>query len=53
MWHKIQRSVGLNDHMVSQFDKILVGANLQTLSCIIYKPQVFAISIAGDGSTHF
>jgi hypothetical protein len=33
--------------------RVLVGANLQTLSRILSKPQVFAFSIAGDGSTHF
>ena len=44
---------GLNDHMVSQFVRVVVGSNLQTISHILCRRQVFAFSIAGDGSTHF
>ena len=50
---KNPKLVGLNDHMVSQFARILVGANLQMISDILSAPHVFAFSIAGDGSTHF
>jgi hypothetical protein len=50
---KNPKLVGLNDHMVSQFVRVLVGANLQTISNILSKRQMFAFSIAGDGSTHF
>ena len=50
---KNPKLVGLNEHMLSQFVRVIDGANLQTLSSILSKPQVFAFLIAEDGSTHF
>jgi hypothetical protein len=44
---------GLHDHMVSQFVRVIVGSNLQTISHILSRRQMFVFSIAGDGSTHF
>ncbi len=45
--------MGLNDHMVSQFVRVLVVVNLQMISEILSQPRVFAFSIMGDGSTHY
>ena len=50
---KNPKLVGLNDHMVSQFVRVLVGANLQTISNILSGREVFAFSIAGDDSAHY
>jgi hypothetical protein len=50
---KNARLAGLNDHMLGQFVRILVAANLNTFSTVLSQPQVWAFSIAGDGSTHW
>jgi hypothetical protein len=39
--------------MLGQFVRILVAANLNTFSTVLSQPQVWAFSIAGDGSTHW
>ena len=44
---------GLNDHMVGQFVRILVGVNLNTISNILVDADVWCFSIAADCSTHF
>jgi hypothetical protein len=55
--HRVQmknpKLMGLNNHMVSQFVRVLVVANLKMISEILSQPCVFAFSIAGDGSTHY
>jgi hypothetical protein len=43
---------GLNDHIVGQYIRVLVGANLQVMMDILKTDKVWAFSIAGDGSTH-
>jgi hypothetical protein len=48
---KNPKLAGLNDHMVGQFVRILVGANLQTMANILSDPSVWSFALAGDGST--
>jgi hypothetical protein len=50
---KNARLAGLNEHIVRQFVRILVAVNLNTISNVLSQPQVWAFSIAGDGSTHW
>jgi hypothetical protein len=50
---KIPKLMGLHDHMVSQFVRVLVVANLQMIYEILSQPRVFTFSITGDGSTHY
>jgi hypothetical protein len=50
---KNPRLAGLNDHKVGQFVRILVAVNLNTISNVLSQPQVWASSIAGDGSNHW
>jgi hypothetical protein len=50
---KNPKLMGLNNHMVSQFVRILVVANLQMIFKILSQPRVFAFSIVGGSSTHY
>jgi hypothetical protein len=49
---KNPKLAGLNDHMVGQFVRILVGGNLQIMADILSNPSVWSFALAGDGSTH-
>ncbi|PTQ32361.1 hypothetical protein MARPO_0099s0002, partial [Marchantia polymorpha] len=44
---------GISDHIVSQFVRILVAVDLQFLSKILSRSDVWAFLIACDGSSHF
>ncbi|CAM6061016.1 unnamed protein product [Sphagnum tenellum] len=43
---------GLNNHMVSQFVRVLLVVSLQIISDVIMDPTVWAFSLAVDASTH-
>ena len=43
---------GINDHMVSQFARVIVAVTLQMISDILSDPAVWAFSLAADSSTH-
>lgn len=43
---------GLNDHMVSQFVRVLLAVALQIISNILMDPNIWAFSLAADASTH-
>ncbi|KAH9558973.1 hypothetical protein CY35_06G035100 [Sphagnum magellanicum] len=43
---------GLNDHEVGKMVRVNVGSNLQVLSDVLNDDEVWAFSLAGDGSTH-
>ena len=44
--------VGLNDNLVSKYVRVGVAINLQRISDVLKSQQVWAFSLAGDGSTH-
>ncbi len=44
--------VGLKNHEVGKMVRVNVGANLQVLSDVLNHHDVWAFSLAGDGSTH-
>lgn len=44
---------GISDHMVLQFVRVIVAVDLQFLSKILSRSDVWAFSIACDGSSHF
>jgi hypothetical protein len=50
---KIAKLSGLNDRMVGQFVRIIVGVSLQIISKVLSSPSVWAFSLAGDTSNHF
>jgi hypothetical protein len=43
---------GVNDFIVSQYVRVLVGTSLQHIADLLDHDSVWAISLAGDGSTH-
>ena len=43
---------GANNFIVSQYDLVLVGTSLQHTADLVDYDSVWAISLAGDGSTH-
>lgn len=42
----------INDHMVSQFVRVLLAVALQIISDILMDPNIWAFSLAADASTH-
>ena len=44
--------VGLNDHMVGQFARIIVGAALQDFGNLLSIERIWAFALAFDSSTH-
>ena len=44
---------GVNDLLVSQYDRVLVGGNLQDISDLMEQQSVRAMSLAFNSSTHF
>ena len=44
--------VGLNDNLVSKYVWVGVAINLQCISDVLKSHQIWAFSLAGDGSTH-
>jgi predicted Zn-dependent protease len=50
---KIAKLSGLNDRMVGQFVRIIVGVSLQTILKVLSSPSVWAFLLAGDISNHF
>jgi hypothetical protein len=50
---KIAKLSGLNDRMVGQFVRVIVGVSLQIISKVLPSPSVWAFSLAGDTSNHF
>lgn len=44
---------GLNDYEVGKMVRVNVGANLQVLSDVLNDDEVWAFSLAGDGTTHY
>ena len=49
---KTAKLSGCNDHMIGQYVRVLVAVCLQKFSTILARPDVWAFSIAFDGSTH-
>jgi len=49
---KTAKLVGLNDCIVSQYTRVLVVVVLQQIALILDDKSVWAMSLAGDGSTH-
>jgi hypothetical protein len=49
---KIAKLAGLSDYMVDQFVRVLVGASIQKIADVMARSDVWAFSIAFDGSTH-
>jgi hypothetical protein len=49
---KAAKLSGINDHIVGQYVRVLVAANLQKIGDLLLHPDVWAFSFAGDGSTH-
>ena len=49
---KIAKLAGLNDTIVGQWVRMLVGGCLQQISNILADPEVWAFALAFDGSTH-
>jgi hypothetical protein len=49
---KAAQLIGLNDHVVGQFVRVLVSANLQAISDLLNHRMTWAFSLAFDGSTH-
>ncbi|CAK4110205.1 unnamed protein product [Aphanomyces euteiches] len=49
---KTAKLCGCNDHMIGQYVRVLVAVCLQKFSTILARPDVWAFSIAFDGSTH-
>jgi hypothetical protein len=47
------RLVGLNDHEVGKMVRVHVGANLQVLLNVLNDDEVWAFSLADDGTIHF
>jgi hypothetical protein len=43
---------GLNDHMVGQFTRIIVGAALQDFANLLSNIRIWAFALAFDSSTH-
>ena len=43
---------GLNNHMVGQFVRVLVGINLQQMKLILSNPTVWSFALTCDGLTH-
>ncbi len=43
---------GLNDHMVSQFVRVLLAVSLQIISDVLTDPAIWTFSLAADASTH-
>jgi len=43
---------GLKDHEVGKMVRVNVGSNLQVLSDVLNDDEVWAFSLADDGSTH-
>ena len=50
---KNPKLTGLNDQMVRQFVRVVVGVNLNMISDILSSPNVWCFSLAADCSTHF
>ena len=46
------RLAGVSDHDVGKMVRVNVGANLQVLSDVLNDEEVWAFSLAGDGTTH-
>jgi hypothetical protein len=49
---KIQKLTGLNDHMVGQYIRVLVGVSLNVIADLISDTNSWAFSLAADASTH-
>jgi hypothetical protein len=49
---KTAKLVGLNDCIVGQYTRVLVVVTLQQIAFILDDESVWAMSLAGDGSTH-
>jgi hypothetical protein len=50
---KNPKLIGLSDHMVGQYVRTLVAANLNAISAVIARYSVWCFSLAADSSTHF
>ncbi len=49
---KTAKLIGLNDYIVGQYTRVLVAIALQQIALILNDESVWAMSLAGDGSTH-
>ena len=49
---KAVQLIGLNDHIVNRFVRVLVRANMQTISDLLNHRMTWAFSLAFDGITH-
>jgi hypothetical protein len=49
---KTTKLIGLNDCIVGQYTRVLVAVALQQIALILGDESVWAMSLAGDGSTH-
>jgi hypothetical protein len=49
---KTEKLAGLNDRIISQYTRVLVTVTLQQIAGILDDESVWAMSLAGDGSTH-
>jgi hypothetical protein len=49
---KTTKLTGLNDSIVGQYTRVLVAVALQQIAVILDDESVWAMSLAGDGSTH-
>jgi hypothetical protein len=49
---KTAKLVGLNDYIVGQYTRVLVAVALQQIALILDDESVWAMSLAGNGSTH-
>ena len=55
IYHKQLRNAklrGMNDHMVSQYTRVILAVTLQMISDILLDPAVWAFALAADSSTH-
>ncbi|CAK9208544.1 unnamed protein product [Sphagnum troendelagicum] len=49
---KTAKLIGLNDCIVGQYTRVLVAIALQQITLILDDKSVWAMSLAGDESTH-
>jgi len=49
---KAAKLLGINEHIVGQYVRVMVGAALQQIACMLSDDSVWAFSLSADGSTH-